>query len=484
MIYPELSAWLESDDSIPCVLFEVQGHYEGSEQVFYFSTLPYVTGAGETPANTAYTPVASGGSLSESVDISGGVTVGFGTLELENTDGSLDHLPSVVWSNRKFSAYLGDPRWPRSEFKLIQAGYVDSMDAKNRDSLTLRLRDNLQALNYPLSEAKLANADETFIPLAFGDLSNITPILSDPQTLTYKVHTGQVADIEEVRDNGVPVGFTKNLPAGEFTLNNMPVGNITASVRGDSATGYRDTVASLVLRMASQFNPSHKLSAGEVDSAGISTFDAAHPHCVGVYYDSRTNILSAINQLASSLFASAYMSRLGKLRMLRLSPPSGTPVAFISQDNIVQGSFSIKDMPSVEPSVRVAYNRNYTVQESLTTGIPERHKQQWQEDWKHRTAKDDTAVDLHRLFDEPEAVETALQIGSEAQQVAQWRVDLLGTQRVIYGCRVMGSAALLEVGDVVALAYPRYGMDAGVLARVTSCRPNWSDKTADLELLV
>jgi hypothetical protein len=141
-------------------------------------------------------------------------------------------------------------------------------------------------------------------------------------------------------------------------------------------------------------------------------------------------------------------------------------------------------MPSVEPSVRVAYNRNYTVQESLTTGIPERHKQQWQEDWKHRTAKDDTAVTLHRLFDEPEAVETTLQIGSEAQQVAQWRVDLLGTQRAIYGCRVLGSAALLEVGDVVTLSYPRYGLGAGVLARVTSCRPNWSDKTADLELLV
>jgi hypothetical protein len=484
MIYPELSAWLESDDSIPCVLFEVQGHYQGSEQVFYFSTLPYVTGSSESPQNTAYLPLATGGGLSESVSLAGGASVSFGTLELENTDGSLDHLPSVVWSNRRFSAYLGDPSWPRSQFKLVQAGYVDSMDAKNRDYLTLRLRDNLQALNYPLSEGKLDNTDETFIPLSFGDLSNVTPILSNPQTLTYKVHTGPVADIEEVRDNGVPVEFTKDLSNGEFTLSNSPIGNITASVRGDNASGYTDTVAGLILRMVSGFSPDHTLPSAEIDSANFSGFETSHPQCVGVYYDSRVNIISAVNYLAKSLGASTYMSRTGKLRILRLSPAGGSPIASISPANISQGSFSIKELPQVEPAVRLAYNRNYTVQESLITGIPERHKQQWQENWKYRTAKNESAVSLHKLFDEPEAEETALQVGSEAQQVAQWRVDLMGTQRTVYGCRVVGSAALLEVGDVVMLSYSRYGLDNGVLARVTSCRPNWSEKTADLELLV
>jgi hypothetical protein len=49
-------------------------------------------------------------------------------------------------------------------------------------------------------------------------------------TLEYKVNDGSIYKVVEVRDNGVPVGFTENAESGKFTLTQASYGQITCTV--------------------------------------------------------------------------------------------------------------------------------------------------------------------------------------------------------------------------------------------------------------
>jgi hypothetical protein len=71
-----------------------------------------------------------------------------------------------------------------------------------------------------------------------GEVFNIEGIpcsTSNPSTtLVYKVSSVPVHKIVEVRDNGVPVGYTPNAYGGKFTLTQASYGQITCTVQGQA----------------------------------------------------------------------------------------------------------------------------------------------------------------------------------------------------------------------------------------------------------
>ena len=346
----------------------------------------------------------------------------------------------------------------------------------------------VQRLNTAMSDELLggstANADK-LIPLCFGEVHNITPLLADPGDLEYKVHTGPIEAIVETRDYGVPVGTTDDISTASYELDNSPVGQVTNSVQGDKDGGiYCNTVASLVRRIATGFGANPLDDATEIDDDSFDDFDAANDQVVGLYCSDRMNVLAACQQLAASVGAQVLMSATGKLRIIKIElPPPGTPVE-VSEDQIDErGDISILQRLPVQAAVKLGYNRNYTLQPSLQTGIPAEHKDLYTQEWLTVSASSPTLVTAYKVSGAPIQQDTLLQVTSEAQAEADRRLALWGAQRCIYAYTGLGSQLMLELGQGVTLPTDSRFEVGGTTGQVVGLAKDWINGTVRVEVL-
>jgi hypothetical protein len=488
-VITEFPDWLKSTSALRCVLVEVDAFVSGIETTFYLSTRGYTTGTIDTPADTNYLPVIAGGvQLTEELSLEGAGGLSYGDIEIYNLSGERDGWLDYIWVNRPIRVYLGDLRRAREDYQLIFDGIVDDLDSKSRDRLNIKIRDKLQRLNTPVSDAKLggatANAD-LLIPIALGEVSNVTPLLTDPTLHEYQWHNGPAESAIEVRDNGVPVSATHSLSTGKFTLSASPAGTITFSGQGDKPSAYSNTISSLVQRIATGYGKAAtRFDAGDLDAGNLAAFDAANPQPVGVYLSSRENCINVIQQLATSVGAQAVMSRSGKLRLLQIAlPPAGTPTAITAAD-MVENSLHIARRIDVKASVKLGYNKNWTIQTDLQTGIPEAHKDLFANEWLTVTELDAAVAAVYKLDAEPVQRDTLLLATTDAEAEAQRELDLYSVPRTVYGFEGFSQLLALELGSPVTLIHPRFGLAAGKTGMVTKLSPDWINARVNVEVLI
>ncbi|MNM23290.1 hypothetical protein D3C81_336880 [compost metagenome] len=474
----QFGAWLRNPAARRLVLIEVAVRSGGQERMRFLSTGAYVTAPDDTPPNLAYQSIVSTGmQFTEQLSLGGEASLSAGDIEIHNPSGIRDAWLDDVWMNRPIRAWIGDPRWRRGDFRMIFNGVVADVAPKGRDKLALKLRDKLQRLNTPVSEAKLGGATpnkDAVLPLVFGEVHNITPLLADPALLQYQVHDGAIEEIIEVRDNGVPVRVTADKASGKFVLVAPPAGTLTVSVQGDRATGYATTVAALVRRLATGYGKAgDRFADGDLDTANLAAFDAAHPQAVGLFLAGRTNVLNACQMLASSLGAQLVMSRLGQLRLLQISlPPAGTPAA-VGPQHMVAGSLTPVSRNAPTASVKLGFSKNWTVQSGLQTGIPVQHKDLFETEWLTATRADARVQADYRLDAEPVQQDTMLLRRVDAEAEAQRRLAISRLPRTAYEFDGTAEMLALELGQAVTVTHPRFGMENGVAGQVVSLAPDW-----------
>lgn len=479
------TAWLSDPSAIRCVLVEAISSIAGINTTHYLSSKNYIDEA----AGRIYNPIIAANSvqLIERMSIDGSPSMSFGDVEIYNLDGELDSWLNDIWVNKSIVILIGDIRWLRTDFVTIFNGTVDDIDSRSASTLNIKVRDKLQRLNTPLTETKLGgttiNKNE-LLPLCFGECFNVSPLLSNPATLEYKVHASAIEDIIEVRDNGVPVAATKTIAQGKFTLSAQPFGSVTVSVQGDKPSVWNTTVASVIQRIVKDFGGANKFVAGDIDAAQIAAFDVANPQPIGMYITDRGNTLAVCNEIASSVGAQLVMSRLGKLQLLKVELPApGTPFE-IGPDDIIQNTLSISSKLPVRAAYKVNFNRTWTVQQGLQTGIPEAHKKMYSLEYMSVTAEDAAVKSAYGLDAEPVAVNTLLLTEADATAEASRLLNLYKTPKFVIG--FTGTARLVELtlGQPVTLTYPRFGLDAGQPGQVIGLSIDWSNLTVSVEVLV
>jgi hypothetical protein len=152
----QYSAWLADPSAVRCLLFEVGCNSGGSEITRYLSTTGYTTGAAETPANTTYLGIGSGGlTITESVSLTGEASLTIGDIKVSNVAGERDSWLNDVWANRPANAFLGDVRWARADFRAVFAGILADIGSQDRGTLNLILSNKLQRLNTAVTDTKL-----------------------------------------------------------------------------------------------------------------------------------------------------------------------------------------------------------------------------------------------------------------------------------------------------------------------------------------
>ena len=471
-------AWLQSSSATRMVLIEVQVNVGGVEQTRFISSWPYVTGPADIPPNVEYLPLATGGlAFTEQISLTGEAGLSGGDIELDNGDGALDGWLADVWRNRPIKAWSGDPAWPRSDFRLIFDGIVADIGSSARESINLSLRDKLQRLDTPITETKLGgttpNKDAT-LPVPFGECHNVTPLLTDPVTLEYGF-LGAVESSFEVRTTGKPIAVALNDQAGRFNLTTPPYSAaITVSVQGDKGGGYAPRIAPLVQRIATAYGKaSDRFTLADLDLDNLAAFDAAHPQLVGLYVADRMNQALAIQQLAASVGAQAVMSRTGQLRLVQIAlPAAGIPVEIGPEHMRLDSLRPVQRLPVVA-AVKIAFDRNYTVQASLTTSIPPAHADLYATEWLTETAVDTAVKARYRLTDDPPQIETCLKTNADAQAEAARRLALSKVQRTIYEFDGEPEMMMLELGQPVVLRDDRFGLQAGMPGVVVLLSHQW-----------
>ncbi|OEZ90729.1 hypothetical protein [Duganella phyllosphaerae] len=474
----QFMAWLKNPAAVRMVLIEAEVNVDGAEVTRYIASREYVTGPADVPANTAYLPLAKGGlAFTEQVTLIGEASLSSGDIELDNGDGALDSWLSDVWRNRRIRAWSGDPAWPRADFRLVFDGIVDDVGSSSRDTVNLVLRDKLQRLNTPISEAKLGGTSpnkDSVLPIPFGECHNVAPLLTDPVALEYGF-LGAVESLIEVRTNGKPLGVMPGSQAGRFKLSSNPFSTvITASVQGDSGGGYAPRIAPLVRRIATAYGKaSDRFTEADLDVANLAAFDAAHQQPVGLYVADRMNQAQAIQQLAASVGAQAIMSATGQLRLVQIAlPAAGVPVE-IGPDQMLANSLRPAERLPVVAAVKIAFDRNYTVQANLTTSIPPEHADLYATEWLTETVVDEAVQARYRQTDDPVQIETCLKARADARGEAERRLALRRVPHTIYELDGEPELAVLEMGAPVVLRDDRWGLAAGAPGVVVMMQRNW-----------
>jgi hypothetical protein len=427
--------------------------------------------------------------FTETLSLDGTPSLSYGDIELTNISGDKDSWLLDVWNNRSVKIYIGDVTWRRSDFYLVFDGIVAGIDSRNRKTINIKLSDKIQRLNTPVSEVSLggttSNKDK-LIPLCFGECHNVTPLLSDPSQHEYQVHISAIEDIIEVRDNGVPVNFTKYLSTGKFRLSQAPVGTITCSVQGDKpAAGYSNKVASIIKRIVTSFgNADIAFALSDIDTANFDAFDLSNPQPVGIYLGDRSNVVDVCNSLAKSVGARLAMSRLGTLYLVKLTLPQASAGLTVTSAMMVERSLQPSSVPEVKAGVQLGYCKNWTVQTNLQTGLPEAHIKLFAEEWLTSTVTDDAVATKYRLHTEPAMEETMLQVEADAVAEAQRRLNMWKVQRRVIKYQGFGDLMFEKLGNSQTVQHDRFGLSAGVTGQVISLSTDWLNIHTDVEVLI
>jgi hypothetical protein len=487
MTATDFTTWLKQS-AMRVVLVEVTACVAGQEVKRYLSTRAYNSGPLDTPANQHYQPIVSSGiNFTEQLSITLQASLSVGDIEINNLNGIRDTWLLDVWTNREIKAYIGDPGWSRNEFKLIFNGVVADISPKGRDTLALKIRDRMQLLNMPVSESVIGGASSnsgTLLPVCFGECHNVTPVLTDPATLEYAVHSSAIERIIEVRDNGLPVSFAPLPGTGRFRLNQSAIGQITCSVQGDATGGYVNSLAGIVKRMLTAFGPaSTRLTLNDIDLVNFADFEQMHTQPLGLYLSERTNMITAIQQLAASIGAQLVAPASGLFQLYQITLPSVGGFE-ISERHIEERSLVPTSRTDVVAGIKLGFCRNYTVQAQLQTALPPDHKSLYSQEYLVSSASDDATRALYRL-DKTIAQQNGCLLRKvdadpeAARQLTMWKVP-----RTIFELQGIPELMQLTIGQKVTLKMRRFGLESGVGGVVVLRSVSWDTAKVKVGVIV
>lgn len=482
------AVWLESDEALPNVLVEAFALVNHVLTPFFWSTCGYTPMGTDSP--TFYEPAISTGiPFTEALSLTGGASIAASDLEIDNTDGIREAWTGYVWTNQPIRAWVGDVRWSRADYRPIYAGVTGGLSRKSNRTLALHLRDMTERLNAPLTEHKLGGTtpnQDAIIPLAFGECHNVTGLLTNPVTLERAFHDGPMEAIKEVRANALPVDVIAHTDTGrcELSVDNQSAA-ITASVQGDKFGGlYRNTIGALVQRIVTGYGKANdRYGAGDLDAASFAAFEATHPQPVGLFVGDRTNVLVACDMLASSVGAQLSPSREGKLRLIQIAlPASGIPIDIRPQHIVLD---SLRPVQHIDPiaAVKLGFCRNWTVQQGLTTAIPDEHRDLFETEWLTETAVDAARQAELKLEADPVQRNTMLLRRVDARAEAQRELALWGPGRDVFEFEGLPPMLQLQLGQPATIYNDLYGMAGGKMCQVISLTPDWQTRRVMVRIL-
>lgn len=242
-----------------------------------------------------------------------------------------------------------------------------------------------------------------------------------------------------------------------------------------------------VTEVAASVDETEAIKPSEIDLDNFETFDQVHTQPVGVYVQDKQNILEVCQQLAGSVGAQLVASRLGVLKLVKISTPAQSISNInITEDKFLQNSLSIQEKLPILAAVKLGYCKNWTTQSGMLTSILEEHKVLYSQEYLTTTAIDLAVRITYKLSTEPEMQETLLLTNSENQVYTEAlrRLDIYKVPRFIYSMTCTPEMLGLSLGDPVVLYSKRFGLHLGKPGIVVSLNTDWGTGNTTVGVLV
>lgn len=476
--------WLANPDATRILLAEVRS-YDTTENVHYLSSGEYQTEVGDTPASTYFTPSIVGNpvfnrqlrSIFDSKSV-----LNWGGLDIKNHDGGFDLWLGYAWDGRQIILKIGDPAWDYDQFIIVLTGVIHGLEVINDTTLRLVFRDRMAELDIPTQPNDFSSgfAENEPIPMAYGELKNITPVLIDDVLKKFKIHDGQIDGISTVYENGSSVGFAPDLPNGEFTLDADPAGKITCDCTGAKPGGTYytkagDIIKDLVTRVGPWIDPD------DLETASFTALNTDAPQPLGVYVSKRRNLLDVIEEIMESVGGFYGLTPSGKLDLQRWKVP-GVPVLTVDRSDTL-GKLRVELLNLPRWKTQLGYEKNWSIQVDGIAGIVTPARQAWLgKEYRVVTSKDATIKTRHLGATAPDVRGTFINNVADAQAEADRLQALFGVQRIRYRVTAFSGPFQVKIGDTVTLIDDFYGLSAGKDCVVIGKREFLLDNKIELTL--
>jgi hypothetical protein len=231
------------------------------------------------------------------------------------------------------------------------------------------------------------------------------------------------------------------------------------------------------------------LTSSDWHSSDITALDTANSAVLGFWSGTDETMCDAVIDLvAQSVGAWWAPDAQGVFRIQRLDAPSGTPdVSFVKEQFLValepvQSNDANDGIPPYQTTIRGA--KNYTVQTTgLATGVSDADRAALALQWLDGIATD-TSVQTRHPLSQPVVIESLFAEQADAQTEATRRQALMGADRRWFQPTVeLDDANLaIELGQVVSLTHPRFGLSGGQKFRVLGLLPDAQANTVQLSV--
>ena len=432
--------WLWQPDSRPVVLVDLV-HSTGIRRV---STFPYCTRPNDVPANKIYDDVIDGGITLASVMGDGQA---IGEMEFYGLEGE----EALNWQS--YQMWLGDLAWPFSQFAPLAAGVIKRATRPSRKKIRLEFVDPADRLKTPALTAKTG---ENLTPLVLGSVLNISPVVQDAATATYRASLVPCT-FSQIRDSGMTVSTT-SASGGAFTLTANPIGQVTC----DASNAY-DTVLSACNYLAGL----QGMSVYQTVNFGAFQNTAK----VGLYVADSTSIWDLMLQLCESIGAFPRFDALGRLELVHV-PHAGMATVTLEDDDIVLNTLQQNSVID-RANVQLNYRKNWTVQEQLAGGATVADREFY--------ARPHASIDINNGAQDLQIIDTLLTDAAQANAEAVRRGALWSQQRETWIATAVLPALTAQLGNRCGL------VSEGVLSgtgTVTAWKKRADRKLTELEIML
>lgn len=481
----------------------------------------YIDNAQYTPRITQ--PALSSRAIFLDGKIGGGAAEQVGVMVLENSDGALDFIGGYSLVGRELRGYVRDSVGAVTEIHRYIIGGVDL-----GDTVTLQMRDRTDGLRKPLQQNTYSggNAADSLTgvdgdkslsgvkkPLAFGVVCHVEPRLVNHKLLIYQINDGAVFMVASVLLGGsyrVPGGadyadladmYTNSPAAGEWRLLSTANGSYlrlgaafsfplaVTFLTHDPAT----TAAAAVDLARSVAMERGGLVSGDFVSADLINGRRFSP-LVGLSDDGNLTVADALDRLTAAAGLFWFLDNFSRLRFVPFAVPGvdDAPVWSFYEWAIVD----IKPAPLViggveaPPwSVKMYYdNNNRPISGTEITGVASTDRKNWLENARRSAAADDATVKTKHLLAQSLEYESVLIARQDAEERGAAVLALLNSGAGLFDVKIGIDAsrfpdnvgamlAAVDLGAVVLVEFPRYGLSAGKKCAVVSIAPDYQAQT-------
>lgn len=236
----EFDTWLNDQTAVRRHVFEMSatGYDNGgsppatfTKTVYaYIADGGYASQAWDSPANQAYAPWVSkvpSMDIEMGVALSGRATTAFGQMEVTNPvitsgqGGVRDDWLRIKWNRSFLYHYLGDPSWPKHDFRLQTLGRL-GQPVSGGGNIVFPVLDVSDLFDAPVQTNTYTsgNYQGQRKPIVFGRVSWGDTVCTDSTNLIYQVHDTSGGDLPaslaefSVLDDGVIINSTSALLGG------------------------------------------------------------------------------------------------------------------------------------------------------------------------------------------------------------------------------------------------------------------------------